>query len=153
RGNSFCPLSVSLRACIGYLGYPFEKMCRGGHFPVLFRSRDPASREQDGCSLCCFLLCFRTDILSSQYRWNSSSTPTFSPQLPATRKARWRIWSYVDTYRLRRAGFDPPRFHRLKKSQAALNGIQSLLSRCLFWVIGTNRLIKCVNPLCRNTLR
>ena len=49
-------------------GYPFEKMRHGGRYQVLLRSSDPSSRERYGCSLCCLLLCFRTDILSSQYR-------------------------------------------------------------------------------------
>jgi hypothetical protein len=30
--------------CIGYLGYPFEKMRHGGHYHVLFRSSDTSSR-------------------------------------------------------------------------------------------------------------
>ncbi len=62
-------------------------MRHGGRYPVLFRSCDPASREQYGCSLCCFLLCFRTDILSSQYSSCHNVPPRIAhpdlPHLPA----------------------------------------------------------------------
>jgi hypothetical protein len=44
-----------------------RKMLHRGRYHVLFHSSDPSSRERYGCSLCCLLLCFGTDILSSQY--------------------------------------------------------------------------------------
>ncbi len=63
-----------------------RKMRHRGRYHVLFRSRDPSSRERYGCSLYCLLLCFRTDTLSSQHRTSRTAMLIHPPAHPNSSK-------------------------------------------------------------------